>query len=96
MIEFANGGRPSEKLIGARIRVRPEKADEAVELFEQSGFRPIYVDHRVDGDISFWFGKASDDELYRLLNSVPREYYAIKGVVVGDRRPFSPQDGHGS
>ena len=70
--------------------MRPEKADEAARLFEQGGFRPIYVDHRDDGDISFWFGKASGEELYRLFNSIPREFYAIQGVVVGDSYPFAP------
>lgn len=87
---------PPENLIGARIRVRPDKADEAAKLFREGGFEAIYVDHRDDSEISFWFGKASDDELFRLANSIPREFYAIQGVTVGDRHPFSPKSGSGS
>ena len=96
MIRPANGRPPSEKLIGGRIRVRPENAEEAARLFEQGGFRPIYVDYRDDGDISFWFGKAPDDELFRLFNSIPREFYAIQGVVVGDHYPFALKSGNSS
>jgi hypothetical protein len=96
MILPANEKRPSERQIGCRIRVRPENADEAAKLFEQGGFRPIYVEHRADGDISFWFGKAPDDELYRIFTSIPREFYAIQGAVVRDHHPFSPTRGNGS
>ncbi|HXH14874.1 MAG TPA: hypothetical protein VNJ10_01950 [Sphingomonas sp.] len=92
----ANGKPPSEKRIGSRIRVRPENADEAAKLFEQNGFQPIYVDYRADGDISFWFGKAPDNEKFRLLSSIPREFYAIQGVVVGDQHPFLPKRANGS
>jgi hypothetical protein len=86
-----NGRPPSEKLVGCRIRVRPERADEAATLFEQGGLRPIYVDHR---NISFWFGKASDEELYRLVNSIPSEFFAIQGVAVGASDPFAPKSGN--
>lgn len=96
MTRPAHGRPPSEKLIGGRIRVRAENADEAAGLFVQGGFRPIYVDHRGDGDISFWFGKAPDDDLYRLFNSIPREFYAIQAVVVGDSYPFAPKSGNDS
>lgn len=92
----ANGKPPSEKRIGSRIRVRPENADEAAKLFEQNGFQPIYVDYRADGDVSFWFGKAPDDEKYRLFSSIPREFYAIQGVVVGDQHPFLPKPANGN
>ena len=92
----ANGKPPSEKRIGSRIRVRPKNADEAAKLFKRSGFQPIYVENRADGDISFWFGKASDDEKYRLFSSIPREFYAIQGVVVGDHYPFLPKPENGS
>ena len=94
MIRPANERPPSEKLIGGRVRVRPENAVEAAKLFEQNGFRPIYVEHRDDGEISFWFGKASDDELYRLFSSIPREFYTIQGVIVGDSHPFSSRTGN--
>ena len=76
--------------------MRSENAEEAAKLFEQNGFQPIYVDYRADGDISFWFGKASDNEKYRLFSSIPREFYAIQGVVVGDQHPLLPKPADGS
>lgn len=82
---------PPEKLIGCRIRVRPESADEAAKLFDQHGVSPIYVDHRSDGDISFWFGKASDDELNRIINSIPREFFSLRAVLRGDNRALGPE-----
>ena len=91
-----NGKPPSEKRIGSRIRVRPEHADEAAKLSEQNEFQPIYVDHRADGDISFWFGKAPDDEKYRLFSSIPREFYAVQGVVAGDQHSFLLKPTNGS
>ena len=83
--------RPFEKRIGGRVRVRPERAADAAQLFEASGFTPIYVEHRDDGDVSFWFGREADDVLYRIATCVPREFYAVQGVVVGNNPPFSPQ-----
>lgn len=82
---------PSEKRIGGRVRVRSEHAADAAQLFEASGFAPIYVEHRGDGDVSFWFGKEADDVLYRIATCIPREFYSVQGVVVGNKPPFAPQ-----
>jgi hypothetical protein len=81
---------PSQRRVGCRVRVRPEHADEAARLFETNGFSPIYVEHRDDGNVSFWFGKEPADVLYRIGTCIPREFYAIQGIVVGNNYPFSP------
>ena len=43
--------RPSQRAIGARIRVTPDHADAAARLFAVAGFDPLYVEHREDGDV---------------------------------------------
>jgi hypothetical protein len=86
-----NSKPPSEKRIGARVRVSSERAADAAQLFGAAGFAPIYVEHRNDGDVSFWFGKEGDDVLYRIATCIPPEYLALQGVMVGDDPPFSPQ-----
>lgn len=86
---YAGKKAPSQRRIGCRIRVKPENAEEAARLFELRGFTPIYVDFREDGDISIWFGKATDDVLHRIASCIPNEFFAIQGVVVGDSYPFS-------
>jgi hypothetical protein len=80
---------PSEKLIGGRVRVRSACAAEAARLFDADGFTPIYVEHREDGDVSFWFGKEQNDVLYRIVTCIPREFLALQGVVVGNNLPSS-------
>lgn len=85
---------PSKTRIGGRVRVRSERAVDAARLFEASGFAPIYVEYRDDGDVSFWFGKEADDVLYRIGTCIPREFYAVQGVVVGNNPPFSRQAGN--
>lgn len=91
-----NGKAPSQRRVGCRIRVRPEHAEEAARIFGANGFEPIYVEHRDDGDISFWFGKEPYDMLYRIGTCIPREYFALQGIFVGDSFPFSPKSGNGS
>jgi hypothetical protein len=72
---------PSQRRIGCRIRVKQQHADEAAALFDRNGFVPIYVEHREDGDVSFWFGKEPDDVLHRIVTSVPLEFFALRAVV---------------
>ncbi len=81
---------PSQKRIGGRVRVRSERASDAARLFEAHGFAPIHVEHQDDGDVSFWFGKEADNVLYCIATCIPREFYAVQGVVIGDSLPFSP------
>ena len=49
--------KPPEGNVGARIRVKAEHADGAAAAFDREGITPIYVEHRADGVVSFWFGK---------------------------------------
>jgi hypothetical protein len=91
MTQSPNNKRPSEKLVGARVRVSSDRAVDATRLFDAGGFAPIYVEHRDDGDVSFWFGKESDDVLYRIATCIPRDFYAVQGAVVGNNPHFSSQ-----
>jgi len=67
--------------VGARIRIRPEDEDEASRLFAGAGFTPIYIERRDDGTLSFWFGKMPGDEMFRLVEAIPRDMYAIRAAV---------------
>jgi hypothetical protein len=55
--------------VGARIRVKAEHADDAAAVFDREGLTPIYVEHRADGAVSFWFGKLGDAELVRQFHT---------------------------
>ena len=72
---------PAKRDVGARIRVRTEYADAAAAAFEREGLTPIYVEHRADGDVSFWFGKLGDADLLRACEAIPREWYALTGNI---------------
>jgi hypothetical protein len=72
---------PAERDVGARIRVRPEHADEAAAAFDREGLTPIYVEQRNDGDVSFWFGKLANADLFRVCEAIPREWYALTGNI---------------
>jgi hypothetical protein len=73
--------RPPERNVGSRIRVKPEHADAAAAVFDREGLSPIYVEQRADGAVSFWFGKLADADLFRAADAIPREWYAVRGVV---------------
>src|SRR4051812_9859034 len=70
---------PSERDVGARIRVKGEFADEATSAFDREGLSPLYIEKRADGDVSFWFGKLGDADLLRACKAIPREWYALSG-----------------
>jgi hypothetical protein len=76
-----NDDKPSERRVGARIRVKAERADDAAAAFKCEGLMPIYVETRPDGDVSFWFGGLGDADLLRACEAIPREWYALKGNV---------------
>lgn len=76
---------PSETRVGARIRVKPEHEQAAGRLFAEIGFTPIHVQHRPDGDVSFWFGKIEDEQLDILVRAIPQNFYALRAIVTNGR-----------
>ncbi|KAG5716452.1 hypothetical protein E4T56_gene17571 [Termitomyces sp. T112] len=56
MTQPENNKPPSKKLIGGRVRVKSDRATDAARLFDAGVLAPIYVEHRDDGAVSFWFG----------------------------------------
>ena len=73
--------KPAERDVAARIRVKPEHAADAAKAFGREGLTPIYVEHRADGDVSFWFGKLRDADLSRACEAIPHEWYALRGII---------------
>jgi hypothetical protein len=72
---------PAERDVGARIRVKAGHADDAAAAFDREGLTPIYIERRTDGDVSFWFGKLGDADLVRACEAIPREWYALRGII---------------
>jgi hypothetical protein len=72
---------PAERDVGARIRVKREHAEDAAAAFEREGLTPIYVERRTDGNVSFSFGKLADADLFRACEAIPREWYALRGIL---------------
>ena len=66
-----------------RVRIKPEHAASVAAQFSDAKFLPIYVEHREDGDISFWFDKATAEAptFADVLNAIPLEYWAIHAVI---------------
>ncbi len=73
--------KPRERDVRLRIRVRAEHSDNAAAAFKKAGFAPIYVGQRSDGAVSFWFGKDVDADHHRVAIAIPRDWYAIQGIV---------------
>lgn len=75
--------RPSERKIGARVRIKPSHQAEVEALFEQAGFSPIYKEHRTDGNISYWFGKDQVGPLAEtgVLERIPLHWWAIHAIL---------------
>jgi hypothetical protein len=71
--------KPAERDVGARIRVKAERADDVAAAFKREGLIPIYVEPRPDGDVSFWFGKLGNADLFRACEAIPRDWNALKG-----------------
>lgn len=72
---------PSERDVGARIRVKAEHAKDADAAFERESLTPIHVERWPDEGVSFWFGKLSDADLLRACKAIPREWYALQGII---------------
>ncbi|WP_374146704.1 hypothetical protein [Sphingomonas sp. 28-63-12] len=74
---------PSQKHIGARIRIKPEHAPSVAELFTASNFTPVYVEYRSDGNVSFWFDKvaARSPAFVKTVEAIPFAHWAIHAIV---------------
>jgi hypothetical protein len=74
---------PSQRRIGARVRIKSEFAESVAAQFATANLPPIYVEHREDGDISFWFDKptAGNPLFADVLHAIPFEHWAIHAVV---------------
>ena len=76
--------RPSERRIGARVRIKPVHQPEVEALFLEAGLAPIYKELRSDGNISYWFNKDQVTALAEAgtLERIPLHWwahYAIEG-----------------
>ncbi|MEZ5938561.1 MAG: hypothetical protein R3C52_10105 [Hyphomonadaceae bacterium] len=66
-----------------QITVLRENSDKARQLFLQAGFCPrkqLAPDAYV---VTFIFAAVPDEDVWRLLQAVPREMYAYQGVITG-------------
>ncbi|MGH6694908.1 MAG: hypothetical protein ACREBX_06440 [Sphingopyxis sp.] len=49
--------KPSERTIGARVRIKPVHQAEVEALFDQASIIPVYREPRTDGNVTYWFSK---------------------------------------
>ena len=77
--------RPSERRIGARIRIKPAYRSEAEAHFAQAGFAPIYTELRTDGNISYWFDKDQFGLIVEagVLEQMPLYWWALHATMGG-------------
>jgi hypothetical protein len=75
--------RPSERSIGARVRIKAHFQTELEAFFAQAQIEPIYKEMRTDGDISYWFGKEQVAALgkARVLERIPLHWWAHYAIV---------------
>lgn len=76
-----SGTRPTGREVGARIRVKAEHADDAAAAFNRERLAPIYVDHRSDGAVWYWFGKLGETDLAKATKAIPADWYALTGII---------------
>ena len=74
---------PSQRRIGARVRIKAAHQCEVEKLFSEAGVPPLYKEIRADGNVSYWFGK---DQLGVLRSSaaverIPLAFWAHFAVV---------------
>ncbi|MGL3820867.1 hypothetical protein [Sphingopyxis sp. R3-92] len=76
--------KPSEREIGARVRIHPAHQAEIEALFDEAMIIPIYKEMRTDGNVSYWFGKNQISKLAEacVLERIPPHYWAHH-VVIG-------------
>lgn len=75
--------RPSERRIGARVRIKPDFQNEVEALFAAANVFPIYKDLREDGNVSYWFGKEQQAELAGsgVLERIPLHHWAHYAII---------------
>ena len=76
-----NSRPPPRSRLGARVRIKPAHQREVETLFTEAGLSPIYKEVRVDGNVSYWFGKDELAALHAVLERMPLEYWAHYAVV---------------
>jgi len=75
--------RPSERKVGARVRIKPVHQLEVEALFDQAGVLPIYKELRSDGNVSYWFGKDQVAILAEVgaLERIPLHWWAHYAIA---------------
>ena len=75
--------RPSERKVGARVRIKPIHQTDADAFFEEAGFAPIYKELRTDGNVSYWFAKDQAGPLAEagVLERMPLQWWAHYAIV---------------
>ena len=75
--------KPSERAIGARVRIKPAHQAEIEALFDEVMIVPIYKEVRTDGNVSYWFGKNQISELAEacVLERIPLHCWAHHAVI---------------
>jgi hypothetical protein len=75
--------KPSERTIGARVRIKPVHQAEVEALFAQATISPIYKELRTDGDVAYWFGKNQISALAEagVLEQIPLYCWAHYAII---------------
>ncbi|HEX7850757.1 MAG TPA: hypothetical protein VF485_13590 [Sphingomonas sp.] len=75
--------RPSERRIGARVRIKPLFQAQLEALLAQVEIEPIHKELRTDGDISYWFDREQVAALgeARVLERIPLHWWAHYAIV---------------
>jgi hypothetical protein len=70
-----------------RIRVKAENADHARKLFVAAGFPESVEESAEDGCIVFAFTSVADERKWAVINSIPKDMYAISAVSAAGLDP---------
>ena len=83
MVSRSTDARPSERKIGARVRIKSVHQSEVEALFAQARIEPIHKEMRTDGNVSYWFGKEQMVTLAEtcVLERIPLHYWAHYAIV---------------
>lgn len=64
-----------------KIRIKGDKRSYVAVIMDKLGVIPVRIIDREDGDVTFEVSSLPGNENIELLNSIPKEYFALQARV---------------
>ncbi len=71
----------SRKIIGSRIRIKPDFLEEVRAVFQEKKISPIREVKRDDGDITFEVEVLDNRTQFSLIEAIPKKAFALSAIL---------------